>query len=115
MWIKLDKTLMNSTPIRKCRQNLYKGDSQNELRALICIQMLIESANGASWFDPADLSAWLSIRGKSCEKVWEICKEAQVLRPCGDCRFSALQWLKENKYIGDNRRNTSVSASRTGF
>lgn len=115
MWIKLDKNLMNSTPIRKCRQNLYKGDSQNELRAIICLQMLVESANGASWFGSSDLSAWLSIRGKSCEKVWEICAESNVLRPCGDGRYSAAQWLRDNKYLGDNRTNTSVYASKTGF
>lgn len=115
MWIKLDRNLLNSTPIRKCATNLYRGDRENAARVWICIQMLVESASDYAWYTHQDLSTWLNIRGKSAQMVWNICIESGVLQRLNDGRYNAKQWLLQNKYIGDYRPKQRESESRTEF
>lgn len=111
MWIRASEYLLNSIPFRLCTKNLYKGDKDNATRAWILMQILVQSANGVSWVDAEDLARSIPLAGvKSCERVWEICKNHGVLRKVSG-GLSAIGWIKENRYMGDFRPAASESRS----
>ena len=52
-----------------------------------------------------ELSRQTGHQPKSCKIVWDILIDECVLRQLRNGRYSAIQWLQEKKFTGDQREN----------
>lgn len=97
----LDENFEETRVVRRCLQSFGSGDNNGERRYRTLILLLTNSANGKSWRDARDLAWDLSRPVKQCEQVWLICCEENVLRACGNGKYSAIEWMIEHKYFND--------------
>ncbi len=86
--------------VKRCEQPVGRGDSCGELRYRILNKIMLGSANNQSWMSASHLALTIERTLKQCERVWQICMEERVLRPCNG-GFSAIDWMKERKYFND--------------
>ena len=103
MWIKFSREIRNCAVIQRCAMPLRERDMCCASRQLIFIDILTSSAEDMSWRDAAEFARQSGHPVKSCEIVWRICVEESVLKPLPNGRFSAMAWLREKRFIGDNR------------
>lgn len=100
MWIKFGSEIMQSAVMRRCATALKKGDCAGASRQMICINILVLSADDFTWSDANELSKMTGYPVKSCEIVWKICVDENMLRPLPNGRYSARGWLIEKRYVG---------------
>ena len=101
MYWMLDENFEEERIVRKCLDASCRGDNNGERRYRTLILMLTSSANGKGWRDARDLAWDLNRPVKQCEQVWLICCEENVLRACGNGKYSAVEWMIEHKYFSD--------------
>ena len=104
MWIKFGTEIMQSAVMKRCATALKKGDCAGASRQLICITIFVASAEDMTWQNAAELAKMTGYPVKSCDIVWKICLDENVLRPLPNGRYSALGWLREKKYVGSSDR-----------
>lgn len=104
MYWMLDENFEEERVVRKCLQSFGSGDNNGERRYRTLILMLTNSASGKGWHDARDLAWDLNRPVKQCEQVWLICCEENVLRACGNGKYSAVEWMVEHKYFNDTWR-----------
>ena len=110
MWLKLGPELRNCAPIKRCELCIEARDHNRALRALIALDILIASVNEATWADATELSRQTGHQPKSCKIVWDILIDECVLRQLRNGRYSAIQWLQEKKFTGDQRAQAPAQA-----
>ena len=110
MWLKMGPELRNCAAIKRCELCMEARDHNRAQRALIAIDILILSANEATWADATELSRQTGYQPKSCRIVWDILIDEGVLRPLRNGRYSAIHWLHEKKFIGDQRAQAPAQA-----
>lgn len=103
MWLKLGPELRNCAAIKRCENCIEARDHNRALRALIALDILIASVNEATWADSVELSRQMGYQAKSCKIVWDILVDEGVLRQLRNGRYSAIEWLRDKKFTGDQR------------
>lgn len=114
MWIKLDRNLTESAVMMRCVGVPTPKDAGGVYsRYATCINLFIHSANDLSWKDAKDLSRFIHMPIKSCERVWAICLEMGVLKEISPSQYNAKQWLADNGFMG--RRESVQGGSCNSF
>lgn len=65
----------------------------------IFLRMVIKSANGAEYRNPADIDGLGDRATKQAEYIWNLCIQANALRATPTGRFSLYEWMIENNLI----------------
>lgn len=111
MWLKLGPELRNCAALKRCELCIEARDHNRAQRVLIAIDILILSVNESTWADATELSRQTGHQPKSCKIVWDILIDEGVLRPLRNGRYSAIQWLQEKKYTGDQRQQQQTASA----
>ena len=103
-WFKDGNKLFYSQIYARIYQTDGRGDSHGDRRFAILWHIIRLSANTQILLDCTHLAQLLSRPMRQCQRVWEICMAEGVLRQVeGSEGYSALEWMIENGYYGDNR------------
>ena len=113
MWWKLSTDVFNMSPIFALTQNAEgKQDGKGASRILTFLRILSSCVDNCQFDCAKSVSDRYGITQKQAERVWDIAISEGVLRPVEGNKFSALDWMRENKLVCEQKEERPQKAER---
>lgn len=115
MWWKLSTEVFNMSPIIELMQDANnKQDGKGASRILTFLRMLSSCIDDCQFDCAESVSIRYGITQKQAERVWSVAIAKGVLRPVEGGRFSAVEWMQENKLVCEQKGKSPQIANTRG-